>query len=171
MGSFTKVKATFNAALGLRRLPADPGAGAADDDAVRHRREAEAGLPGLAFLIYLLPLIVQAVDDVDDIYLKTAYTLGAGTGQAVRKVLLAMAWPDIFQAMRLGFGVGWSYILLAEMVDIGRGLGGIIIVSQRRGPAGAHLPGAAGDRRSSRSSPTSSGVVRAGPLPVPGGAR
>jgi ABC-type nitrate/sulfonate/bicarbonate transport system permease component len=52
----------------------------------------------------------------------------------VRKVLLAVAWPDIYQAMRLGFGIGWSYIILAEMVDIGRGLGGIIIVSQRQGP-------------------------------------
>ena len=31
----------------------------------------------LAFGIYLLPLIVAAVDAVDDIYLKTAYTLGA----------------------------------------------------------------------------------------------
>jgi len=52
----------------------------------------------------------------------------------VARVLLPISWPDIFQAMRLGFGVGWSYILLVEMVDIGRGLGGIIIVSQRRGP-------------------------------------
>lgn len=88
----------------------------------------------LAFAIYLLPLIVQAVDAVDDIYLKTAYTLGASRSQAVRKVLLAVAWPDIFQALRLSFGVGWSYILLAEMVDIGKGLGGIIMTSQRRGP-------------------------------------
>lgn len=88
----------------------------------------------LAFGIYLLPLIVAAVDSVDDILLKTAYTLGASRGQAVRKVLLPVAWPRIFDALRLGFGVGWSYILLAEMVDIGRGLGGIIMVSQRRGP-------------------------------------
>ena len=50
------------------------------------------------------------------------------------RVLLPIAWPDIWQAMRLGFGVGWSYILLAEMVDVGSGLGGIIITSQRRGP-------------------------------------
>ena len=49
-------------------------------------------------------------------------------------MLLPIAWPDIFQAMRLGFGIGWSYILLAEMVDVGRGVGGIIITSQRRGP-------------------------------------
>ena len=88
----------------------------------------------LAFSIYLVPLFVAAVDEVDDTYLKTAYTLGASRGQAVSRVLLPIAWPDLWQAMRLGFGVGWSYILLAEMVDVGRGLGGIIITSQRRGP-------------------------------------
>jgi len=88
----------------------------------------------LAFSIYLVPLFVAAVDAVDDTYLKTAYTLGATKGQAVSRVLLPISWPDIWQAMRLGFGVGWSYILLAEMVDVGRGLGGIIITSQRRGP-------------------------------------
>jgi ABC-type nitrate/sulfonate/bicarbonate transport system permease component len=88
----------------------------------------------LAFGIYLLPLIVSAVDGVDDTYLKTAFTLGADKSQAVMKVLLPIAWPDIYHALRLGFGVGWSYILLAEMVDVGRGLGGIIITSQRQGP-------------------------------------
>jgi ABC-type nitrate/sulfonate/bicarbonate transport system permease component len=88
----------------------------------------------LAFVIYLLPLIVEAVDKVDDIYVKTAYTLGAGKLDVVTKVLLGVSWVDIYQALRLGFGIGWSYIILAEMVDIGRGLGGIIIISQRRGP-------------------------------------
>ena len=88
----------------------------------------------LAFGIYLVPLFVAAVDAVDDTYLKTAYTLGASKGQTVTRVLLPISWPDIWQAMRMGFGVGWSYILLAEMVDMGRGLGGIILSSQRRGP-------------------------------------
>lgn len=88
----------------------------------------------LAFSIYLVPMFVAAVDSVDDTYLKTAYTLGATKGQAVSRVLLPISWPEIWQAMRLGFGVGWSYILLAEMVDVGRGIGGIIITSQRRGP-------------------------------------
>jgi ABC-type nitrate/sulfonate/bicarbonate transport system permease component len=92
------------------------------------------GFLALAFVIYLLPLVVAAVDQVDDVYLKTAYTLGATKWQAVTKVLLAVSWHDIYQALRLGFGIGWSYILLAEMVDIGKGVGGIIIVSQRRGP-------------------------------------
>lgn len=88
----------------------------------------------LAFGIYLLPLIVNAVDAVDDTYLKTAYTLGATKRQVVGSVLLAISWPDIYQALRMGFGVGWSYILLAEIVDPNKGLGGIITTSQRVGP-------------------------------------
>lgn len=88
----------------------------------------------LAFFVYLLPLFARAVDDVDNVYLQTAYTLGASKWQVVRKVLIRISAPDIFHAMRLGFGVGWTYIILAEMVAAERGLGSIIIVAQRRGP-------------------------------------
>lgn len=88
----------------------------------------------IAFVVYLLPLVIKAIDDVDSVFLRTAFTLGASTQQAVRRVLVAIAWPDIFQALRTGFGVGWGYILLAEMVAAETGLGNIIITSQRRGP-------------------------------------
>jgi NitT/TauT family transport system permease protein len=88
----------------------------------------------IAFFVYLLPLVVKAIDDVDSVYLQTAFTLGASIAQAVYKVLVPIAWPDIFQALRNGFGVGWGYILLAEMVAAEQGLGNLIIVSQRRGP-------------------------------------
>jgi NitT/TauT family transport system permease protein len=88
----------------------------------------------MASFVMLLPLVVQAVDDVDEVYLKTAYTLGAGPWQAVRKVLLPISAPAIFDGLRLTFGIGWTYILLAEIVAAERGLGNLIIVSQRRGP-------------------------------------
>jgi len=93
---------------------------------------------GLAFLIFLLPMFVKAVDGVQNAYLQTAYTLGVTQSQVVRRVILPIAAPGIVQAMRLGFGVGWTYIILAEMVAADRGLGQIIIVAQRRGPR-AHI--------------------------------
>jgi len=89
---------------------------------------------GLAFLIYLLPMFVKAVDGVQNVYLQTAYTMGVSQWQAVRRVILPIAAPGIVQAMRLGFGIGWTYIILAEMVAADRGLGQIIIIAQRRGP-------------------------------------
>lgn len=88
----------------------------------------------IAFTVYLLPLVVKSLSDVSDVYLRTAQTLGASRWQVVRHVLLGVSWPEIYNAMRLGFGIGWSYIIIAEMVDIGRGIGSIIIISQRRGP-------------------------------------
>jgi NitT/TauT family transport system permease protein len=71
---------------------------------------------------------------VDDVYLQTAYTLGATQWQTVRHVLFSVAAPQIVQALRMGFGIGWTYIILAEMVAADRGLGQIIIIAQRRGP-------------------------------------
>jgi len=88
----------------------------------------------LAFFVYLLPLFVKAVDSVDNVFLQTAYTLGADRWQILRRVLLGISLPQIFHAMRLGFGIGWTYIILAEMVAADRGLGTIIIIAQRRGP-------------------------------------
>jgi len=88
----------------------------------------------LAFAIYLAPLVAKAVAEVDDVFLQTAYTLGASRWQLVRRVLFPIAAPGIVNALRMGFGVGWTYIILAEMVAADRGLGQIIIVAQRRGP-------------------------------------
>lgn len=134
MGSFTKVKAAFNPLTVFAAYLPIPTLVPLTLSLFGTGETQKVVFLAIAFVIYLVPLFVAAVDSVDDTYLKTAYTLGASRWQAVRKVLLPIAWSDIFEAMRLGFGVGWSYILLAEMVDIGKGLGGIIMVSQRRGP-------------------------------------
>jgi len=134
MGSFTKVKAAFTPLTVFGAYLPIPTLVPLTLSLFGAGESQKVAFLALAFGIYLVPLFVAAVDAVDDTYLKTAYTLGATQPQTVRKVLLPIAWPEIFQAMRLGFGIGWSYILLAEMVDVGRGLGGIIITSQRRWP-------------------------------------
>ena len=134
MGAFSKVKAAFTPLTVFGAYLPIPALVPLTMSLFGTGESQKVAFLGLAFGIYLVPLFVAAVDAVDDTYLKTAYTLGATRWQTVSKVLLPIAWPDIFQAMRLGFGIGWSYILLAEMVDVGRGLGGIIITSQRRGP-------------------------------------
>jgi NitT/TauT family transport system permease protein len=134
MGAFSKVKAAFTPLTVFGAYLPIPALVPLTLSLFGTGEIQKVAFLGLAFAIYLVPLFVAAVDTVDDTYLKTAYTLGATRWQAASKVLLPIAWPDIYQAMRLGFGIGWSYILLAEMVDVGRGLGGIIITSQRRGP-------------------------------------
>ena len=134
MGSFTRVKAAFSPLSVLGAYLPIPALVPLTLSLFGTGEMQKILFLALAFSISLLPQIVVAVDSVDDMYLKTAATLGATRAQVVRSVLLPIAWPDIFQALRLSFGVGWSYILLAEMVDSARGIGGTIITSQRRGP-------------------------------------
>jgi NitT/TauT family transport system permease protein len=88
----------------------------------------------IAFFVYLLPMVVKAMDKVDDVYIQTAYTLGATRWQIVSRVLCPIAAYDIWTAARVAFGVGWTYIILAEIIFSDAGLGQIIIIAQRRGP-------------------------------------
>ncbi len=57
----------------------------------------------LAFGIFMLPAVVNSVDGVPDVYLRTAYTLGAGRWQVIRRVLVPIALPDIWHSMRIAF--------------------------------------------------------------------
>ncbi|MCL6590626.1 MAG: ABC transporter permease [Firmicutes bacterium] len=134
MGSFTKVKAMFNPLMTFAAYLPIPALLPLTMSLFGIGELQKMMFLALAFIIYLLPLFVKALDEVDNIYLQTAYTLGATNWQTMRHVLLGVALPKIFHAMRLGFGVGWTYIILAEMVAAERGLGQIIIVAQRRGP-------------------------------------
>ncbi|MBL9113832.1 MAG: ABC transporter permease subunit [Verrucomicrobiaceae bacterium] len=54
--------------------------------------------------------------------------------QALRKVLLPLALPDIANSLRLIFGLAFGYIMLAEVINARHGLGSLIIMSQRQGP-------------------------------------
>lgn len=134
MGSFTKIKALFEPLTVFGAYLPIPALVPLTMSLFGIGEMQKVMFLALAFLVYLLPMIVKAIDEVDEIFLQTAATLGGSKWQTVRHVLLGIAAPRIFQAMRLGFGIGWTYIILAEMVAADRGLGQIIIIAQRRGP-------------------------------------
>jgi len=74
-----------------------------------------------------------AVASVPDRYVETAQTLGASPFQIVRKVLVALALPDIYNSLRHLFGLAFGYIMLAELINAQHGLGYLLMASQRRG--------------------------------------
>ena len=86
----------------------------------------------VGIFVYLLPLVVEAVENVDDVYLQTATTLGASRWQLVRHVLVPGSLPAIGEALRVMNGIGWTYVILAEIVNARLGLGHIITVAGKR---------------------------------------
>ncbi len=77
MGSFSKVKAMFNPVSVFGAYLPIPALVPLTMSLFGTGERQKVAFLGLAFVIYLLPLVVQAVEAVDDLLLKTAYTLGA----------------------------------------------------------------------------------------------
>jgi ABC-type nitrate/sulfonate/bicarbonate transport system permease component len=86
----------------------------------------------LGTVVYLLPLVVEAVEGVDEVYLQTATTLGATKWQLVRHVLVPGSLPAVGEALRVMNGIGWTYVILAEVINAPYGLGALINVAAKR---------------------------------------
>lgn len=87
----------------------------------------------LACVPFVFSDTARAVINVPDRYVDTAETLGATRAQVVRKVLVALALPEIYSSLRNLFGLAFGYIMLAELINAGHGLGYLLSTSQRRG--------------------------------------
>lgn len=90
----------------------------------------------LAFgiIIYLLPIIVKRIDDVEKIHLQTVWTLGANNWQSFRYVYFPSVTSKLFNDIKIIVAVSWSYIIVAEMINAEGGVGMLIpkVVKQGR---------------------------------------
>ncbi len=88
----------------------------------------------IVYFVAVLPLVIKTVADVPAAYLDVAVTKGASQWQLVRHVLFPVAKSDIWDHLRGAFGVGWTWIILAEVwANADAGLGYLLEVSYRRG--------------------------------------
>jgi NitT/TauT family transport system permease protein len=83
--------------------------------------------------VALLPLVIKDIADVPSAFLDVAVTKGASQWQLVRHVLFPVAQANIWDHLRGVYGVGWGWIIMAEVyVRPQYGLGALIGVSERR---------------------------------------
>lgn len=93
----------------------------------------KVGFLFIGCFVALLPLVIKEIAHVAPTYLDVAMTKGASQWQLVRYVLFPVAQANIWQHLRAVYGVGWGWIILAEVVNAERGLGYLISISERRG--------------------------------------
>ena len=74
---------------------------------------------------YLLAVVVEEVNRVDTSLLETAYTLGAKRYQ-VLWLMFRASFPGIFSSFRILYDIGWTYVILAEIVNRSKGVGAMV---------------------------------------------
>jgi len=80
----------------------------------------------VGILIYLLPVMVQRIDEVSDVYLKTVHTLGATDWQTIRTVYFPSVISRLSDDIRVLTAISWTYIIVAETIATQGGIGALI---------------------------------------------
>ena len=89
----------------------------------------------LAFSIFLflLPVVIQKVDEVEEVYVQAVTTLGASKWQTVRLVFIPAVVSRVFDSIRVLAALSWTYIVVAEMVNAnGGGVGALSYIAARQ---------------------------------------
>ena len=88
----------------------------------------------LAFgiMVYLIPVVVQRIDDVRDVYLQTVFTIGANTWQTIRSVFIPFTFSKLIDDIRVLTAISWTYITIVEMLNKGGGIGELIWTAKRQ---------------------------------------
>src|SRR5215468_3688661 len=75
----------------------------------------KVGFLFIGCFVALLPLVIKDIGDVPDAFLDVAVTKGASRWQLVRYVLFPVAQANIWDHLRGVYGVGWGWIIMAEI--------------------------------------------------------
>jgi NitT/TauT family transport system permease protein len=92
------------------------------------------GISGLGaiFLITIgafYPIVInttQGARDVERNWIRAALMMGASRFDILLRVVLPAALPSIFTGLRLGLGIGWTAVIVSEMVAVKSGLGYVL---------------------------------------------
>src|SRR5215831_16158664 len=79
---------------------------------------------------YLLALVVEEVDRVDNALIETALTLGAKR-RHILWLMFRASFPAIFASFRILYDIGWTYVILAEMVNARKGVGYMVEAARK----------------------------------------
>jgi len=79
---------------------------------------------------YLLALVVEEVNRVDHSLLETALTLGAKR-RHILWLMFRASFPAIFGSFRIMYDIGWTYVILAEMVNARKGVGYMVEAARK----------------------------------------
>jgi NitT/TauT family transport system permease protein len=66
---------------------------------------------------------IAGVRNVDSIYLRAARNLGASEWTLFRRIMIPAAMPYILAGVRIGIGVAFIVVIVAEMIAVNAGLG------------------------------------------------
>lgn len=87
----------------------------------------------IATFVYMMPSVILCLDEVNTDLIDTGLTIGMSKLQTVYKIQIPASLPSVLNSFIMMYGIGFTYIAVAETVNAKFGLGWIIQQSSSRG--------------------------------------
>lgn len=83
---------------------------------------------GVFFPVYLN--IVSGILNVDRKLIEVGKVYGLGHFQLVKRIIFPASLPSFFTGLRSGLGLGWMFVVAAELMGASEGLGYLLVIGQ-----------------------------------------
>lgn len=87
----------------------------------------------IATFLYFLPSTVQTLQEVDKSLIEAGQTMGMNRFQITKFIIIPAVLPSLLKSFLTMYGIGWTYIVVAESINVTKGLGYIINIGSARG--------------------------------------
>ncbi len=92
---------------------------------------AKMGLLFLGVVFFLIAMVLDNTEAVQREFIEAVLTMGASRKRIVLQVVLPAAAPAIVDSMRTMIAVGWTYLVIAEIVGAQDGIGAVMMRAGR----------------------------------------
>ena len=92
---------------------------------------AKMGLLFLGVVFFLVAMVLDNTAAVQREFIEAALTMGASRKRIVLEVVVPAAAPAIVDSMRTMIAVGWTYLVIAEIVGAQDGIGAVMMRAGR----------------------------------------
>jgi NitT/TauT family transport system permease protein len=92
---------------------------------------AKLALLFIGVIFFLIALVLDNSEAVPTEFVEAALTMGASRREVVLNVVVPAAAPAIFDSMRNMIAVGWTYLVIAEIVGAYDGIGAMMMRAGR----------------------------------------
>ena len=92
---------------------------------------AKMALLFLGVVFFLVAMVLDNTEAVQREYIEAALTMGASRTRVVLEVVVPVAFPAIIDSMRTMIAVGWTYLVIAEIVGAEDGIGAVMMRAGR----------------------------------------
>ena len=86
----------------------------------------------VSIIVYLLPVVVQRIQEVSEIYVQTVHTLSTSRWSIISKVFIPDVLSKVFDDIRVLVAISWTYIIVAEGVNNSGGVGAMCYLAGRQ---------------------------------------